>query len=168
MRNLIFYALCVGFFISLTAGLTDNFSYTQQNSSVNSHSSSNSNNGGDVKTFTSFRNQQSDNSSFQRSTLNLQSANLNQPHILKINSTGTQLQGQITINGKVVKQLNNNQSEINLSPYLSTGQQKIEISANYTPPSAAVNVEVNGSGSNISQQSGGNGSLNYKLDLTIQ
>jgi hypothetical protein len=167
MRKLIFYALCVGFIISLTAGLTDNFSYTQQNSSVN-QSRSNSNGNNDVKTFTSFRNQQSGNSSFQRSTLSLQSANLNQPHILKINSTGTQLQGQIKINGKVVKELDNNQSEINLSPYLSTGQQKVEISANYTPLSAAVNVEVNGSGTNISQQTGGNGSLNYKLDLTIQ
>ncbi len=167
MRNLIFYALCVGFLISLSVGLTDNFSYNQH-SSVN-FQSSNSNKNEDVKTFTSFSNQQSNSSSnFQRSTLNFPAANLNQPHVLKINSTGTQLQGEIIINGKVVKQLNNNQSEINLSPYLSTGQQKVEISANYTPPSAAVNVEVNGSGNNISQQTGGNGSLNYKLDLMIQ
>lgn len=164
MRNLILSALCIGFIISLTAGLTDNFSYNKY-SSVNSRT----NNSGDVKTFTSLRSQQSSNSSnFQRSTLNLKAANLNQPHVLKINSTGTQLQGEITINGKVVKQLTDNQSEINLSPYLSTGQQKVEISANYTPPSAAVNVEVNGSSSNLSQQTSGNGTLNYRLDLTIQ
>ena len=168
MRNLIFFVLCVGFIISLTVGLTDNLSYVQQNSSVN-QSSSNSNNSDDAKTFTSFKRQQLSNSSnFQRTSLNLQAVNLNQPHVLKINSTGTQLQGQITINGKVVKQLNSNQSEINLSPYLSTGQQKVQISANYTPPSAAVNVEVNGSGNNISQQASGNGTLNYSLDLTIQ
>jgi hypothetical protein len=169
MRNLIFYVLCVGFIISLTAGLTDNFSYIQQNSSVNSQSSSNSNNSGNERTFISDKSQQSSNSSnFQRSTLNLQATNLNQPHVLKINSTGTQLQGQITINGKVVKQLSNNQSQINLSPYLSTGQQKVEISANYTPVSATVNVEVNGSGNNISQQSSGSGKLNYSLDLSVQ
>ncbi len=165
MRNLIFSTLCLGFIISLTLGLTDNFSYVQQNSSVSSHSN---NSNGNEKTFKSLTSQQSNSSSFQKSTLNLQAANLQNPHVLKINSTGTQLQGKISINGKVVKQLNNNQSEFNLSPYLSVGQQKVEISANYTPPSAAVNVEVNGSGNNISQQTGGNGSLNYKLDLIIQ
>lgn len=160
MQNLILYALCVGFIISLTAGFTNNLSYSQINSSVSSDSNT-------TQTFTS-TSTQSNSSSIQRSTLSLSAANLKQPQILKINAQNARLQGEIAVNGKVVKRLNNNSSELDLSPYLSVGQQKVEISAQYSPSTAAVNVEVQGSGNNISQQTSGSGTLNYTLDLNVQ
>jgi hypothetical protein len=184
MRNLLLYSLSVGLIISLWAGLSNNFSYSQQSSSIDSSnnssidSSTNSNGNGDVQSFTSIEtnqqtNQRSQSSSniqtnIQESTLSLNSTNLNQPQTLKINSSGTGLKGEISINGKVVQRLDRNQSKINLSPYLSTGTQKVEIKANYTPASADVSVEIEGSGSNISQQTSGSGTLNYTLNLTVQ
>ncbi len=156
MQNLILYALCVGFIISLTAGFTNNLSYSQINSSASSDSN------------TTTTSTQSNSSSIQRSSLSLSAANLKQPQILKINAQNARLQGEIAVNGKVVKRLNNNSSELDLSPYLFVGQQKVEISAQYSPSTAAVNVEVQGSGNNISQQTSGSGTLNYTLDLNVQ
>lgn len=163
MQNLILYALCVGFIISLTAGLTNNLSISQ----VSSSSSSSSNDTSTTKTFTSVTSEQSNSSSIQRSSLSLSAANLKQPQILKINAQNARLQGKISVNGKVVQRLNDNTSELNLSPYLSIGQQKVEISAQYSPSTAAVSVEVQGSGNNISQQTSGSGTLNYTLDLNV-
>ena len=161
MQNLIFYALCVGLIISLTAGLTNNLSYSQISSEASSDS-------GATQTFTSFTSKQSNSASTQRNSLSLSAANLKQPQILKINAPSARLQGEISINGKVVQRLNDSSSKLDLSPYLSVGQQKIEISAQYSPSTAAVSVEVQGSGNNISQQTSGSGRLNYTLDLDIQ
>jgi hypothetical protein len=177
MRNLLLYSLSVGLIISLWAGLSNNFSYSQQSSSIDTSidSSVKSSGNSDVKSFTSIQtNQRSQDSSseysssIQESTISLSSVNLKEPQTLKISSSGTKLKGEISINGKVVQSLDKNQSEINLSPYLSTGKQKVEIKANYTPASADVSVEMSGSGSNISQQTSGNGTLNYILNLTVQ
>ncbi len=172
MKNLLFYALSVGLIISLWSGLSNGFSYSQQSASIDS--SVNSSGNSDLHSFTSIQTNQQTNqrsqssSNIQESTFSLSSANLNQPQTLKINSSGTELKGEISIDGKVVQQLDQNQSEINLSPYLSTGKRKVEIKANYTPPSANISVEIEGSGSHISQQTSGSGTLNYTLNLTVQ
>ncbi|BAZ17296.1 hypothetical protein NIES4071_91740 [Calothrix sp. NIES-4071] len=163
MQNLILYALCIGFIISLTAGFTNNLSYSQVSSSGSSSSDTSS-----TQTFTSNTSEQSNSSSIQRSSLNLSATNLKQPQILKINASHARLQGEISVNGKVVQRLNDNTTELNLSPYLSVGQQKVEISARYSPSTAAVSVEVQGSGNNISQQTSGTGTVNYTLDLSVQ
>ncbi|OKH44240.1 hypothetical protein NIES2101_28720 [Calothrix sp. HK-06] len=162
MQNLILYALCVGSIISLTAALTNNLSYSQINFEASSDS-------GATQTFTSTNaSTQSNSASVQRNSLSLSAANLKQPQILKINAPSARLQGEISINGKVVQRLNDSSSKLDLSPYLSVGQQKIEISAQYSPSTAAVSVEIQGSGNNISQQTSGSGTLNYTLDLDIQ
>jgi hypothetical protein len=103
----------------------------------------------------------------QRTTLNLNSADLSSPYILSISTTGSQLNGEITMDGKVIKQLKNNQTSINLSPYLSKGQQTIEISGNYSPQSASVELEFSGPGRNATQQTSGSGMLNYTLMITV-
>jgi hypothetical protein len=120
----------------------------------------------DSGTFISQQNDQS--SQYQRSTLNLNAASLSQPHILSINSSATQLRGQIVVDGKVVKKLNNKSSEINLSPYLSMGQHNVEITARYSPPTSGVNIQINGPGTNVTQQNSGDGALNYKIDVNVQ
>ena len=161
MQNLVLYALCVGLVISLTSGLTNNFSYSQIDSSTSTDSN--------TQTFTSTNmNTQSNSSSIQRSSLSMSSENLKQPQILKINAPSARLQGEISVNGKVVQRLKDSNNELNLSPYLSVGQQKVEISAQYSPSTAAVSVEIEGSGNNISQKTSGTGNVNYSLDLNIQ
>ncbi|NJL64743.1 MAG: hypothetical protein HC903_26705 [Methylacidiphilales bacterium] len=168
MKNLLFYALSVGLIISIWSGLSNGFSYSQQSASIDSSVNSSGNN--DMQSFTSIQtNQRSQSSStIQESSFSLSSANLNQPQTLKISSSGTELKGEISIDGKVVQHLNRNQFEINLSPYLLAGKRKVEIKANYTPASANVSVEMNGSGNHISQQTSGNGTLNYTLNVTVQ
>jgi hypothetical protein len=80
----------------------------------------------------------------------------------------TELRGQIVVDGKVVKKLNNKSSEINLSPYLSMGQHNVEITARYSPPTSGVNIQINGPGTNVTQQNSGEGALNYKIDVNVQ
>ena len=77
--------------------------------------------------------------------------------------------GEISVNGKVVKQISNEKNvNIDLSRYLSVGEQKVEISARYNPPSSSVSVELNGPGTNVTQQNSGNGALNYSMDVSVR
>lgn len=186
MRKLLLYALPLGLIISLVT-LFNNNSYSQQISAVKTTTSSQqtsrassvksserNNDDDDDETdsddanYTSSHSQVSNNSNIQTNSLSISVANLKQPHILKINSPNAKLQGEIRINGKVVRRLNSKQSSINLSPYLSRGQQKVEVSGRYTPATASVSVQMNSPDSNISQQTSGNGTLNYTLDLNVQ
>lgn len=144
---------------------SDNTSINSDSTSVNSAT----NNDDDDMQDGTFMNQQNDQSSqYQRSTLNVDAASLSQPHILSINSSATQLKGEILVDGKVVKKLNKNSSEVNLSPYLSIGQHNVEITARYSPPTSGVNVQINGPGTNVAQQNSGDGALNYKIDVNVQ
>ena len=144
---------------------SDNTSINSDSTSVNS---ANNNDDDDMQDRT-FINQQNDQSSqYQRSTLNVDAASLSQPHILSINSSATQLRGEILVDGKVVKKLNKNSSEVNLSPYLSMGQHNVEITARYSPPTSGVNVQINGPGTNVAQQNSGEGALNYRIDVNVQ
>ncbi|MFH7029805.1 MAG: hypothetical protein ACHBN1_31700 [Heteroscytonema crispum UTEX LB 1556] len=170
----------------MSAVLAQNFIHSSQSSVVQSNSSSSSDgnsqssvvqssssSSNDMDDFSSFSSsQQSSYSSgaggYQRSTLNLSAVNLNQPHILKISSPGAQLNGEITLNGKVIQRIHSNQVEINLSPLLSVGEQKVEIAASYSPPSSGVSVELDGLGTNVVQQTSGNGVLNYVMTVNVQ
>lgn len=127
--------------------------------------------GNNVNSFTSFSSQtqiSSDSGDIQRNSLSIDAASLRQPQILKINSSNANVRGEIKINGKVVRRLNSKRSEINLSPYLSRGKQKVEVSARYSPATASVSVEMKSSNNDISQQSSGSGTLNYTLDLDVR
>jgi cytoskeletal protein RodZ len=145
---------------------SDNTSINSDSTSVNSATNNDDDDMKDSGTFISQQNDQSSQS--QRSTLNLDAASLSQPNILSINSSATKLRGQIVVDGKVVKRLNKNSSEINLSPYLSMGQHKVEITARYSPPTSGVNVQINGPGTNVAQQNSGDGALNYKIDVNVK
>ena len=126
----------------------------------------------DMNRSTTFTSQQSsfgDSFGYQKSSLQLSAANLSQPHILSINTSDAQMTGEITVNGKVVKQINNDKNvKLNLSPYLSVGEHKVEVSARYNPPSSSVSVELSGPGTNVAQQNSGNGALNYTMDVSVR
>ena len=113
---------------------------------------------------------QSSNSSYQKSSssVSLRAVDIRQPHILKIDSSGTQFVGKVTIDGKVSKKLDSKTSEINLSPYLSVGEHTVEISGRYSPATSSIQVELKGPGTNVTQQSTGNGVVNHTIIVTVQ
>lgn len=107
-------------------------------------------------------------SSMAQTTLNLNSANLQQPHRLIIRSSGSTLTGQITLDGTVIQSLRSSLTEINLSPYLNAGQHAIEIVGSYAPMSANVQIEFVGPGTSVMQQTSGSGQLRQRLNLQVQ
>jgi hypothetical protein len=122
-----------------------------------------------IRTFTSQHSSFGDSFGYQKSSLQLSAANLNQPHILSINTSDAQMSGEITVNGKVVKQINNDKNvKVDLSRYLSVGEHKVEVSARYNPPSSSVSVQLSGPGTNVAQQNSGNGALNYTMDVSVR
>ncbi len=189
MRKLLLYGLPLGLIMSLFT-LFSNNSYSQQTSTVKTNISSKQTSSpnqlkssarpieddsdedtedvDDNTNLTSSNTQISDNTNIQSDSINISAANRKQPHILKINSGGAKIRGVIKINGKIVRRLNGNQSQINLSPYLTRGQKKVEISGSYTPVTASVNVEMKSNDNNITQQTSGDGIINYTLNLNVE
>ena len=178
MKNLLFLVCGIALIVTVTSAFAQNFLHNSQSSSVQSDVQSDSqsssvqseNNSDSDSDMTSFTSQQSssDSSGYQRSSLTLSAANLRQPHMLSINTSGNQMTGEITVNGKVVKKISNNKVEIDLSPYLSVGEHTVEISARYAPTSSSVSVELSGPGTNITQQNSGNGILSYTMNVSVR
>lgn len=101
--------------------------------------------------------------------INLNSANLGQPYILSISATsGTQLTGQITINGTVFKDLKDSSVEVDVSPLLAKGTQTIKITGNYQPVESSVEIKLSGPGIEVSQQTSGNGIIDQTLIVNVQ
>jgi hypothetical protein len=160
MKKLLFLAFCLALIATVSAALAQNF-ISSQSYSINIDTDN------DMKGFSSFSEQSSYSSGYQQSSLNLSANNLSQPHILRINTSGTQLKGEIILNGKVVKRLNSNKVEVNLSPLLSVGEHKVEILGRYVPESSGISIEFSGPSTNVIQQTSGNGILNYVLDVSV-
>lgn len=107
-------------------------------------------------------------SGYQYGKINLNGANLSQPHVLTIETSANKLSGNITFNGKAVKNLTNQTTKIDLSPYLSVGDHKLEVSANYAPVNSEIKVELNAPNSNVTQQTNGDGVFNYQLEVLVR
>lgn len=105
----------------------------------------------------------------QETTINLSANDLKSPYWLSIRTpNATKVQGQIKLNGKVIQSLNDQNTQINLSSYLSVGINEITITGNYYPAQASVTVELNGNNNNITQQTSGSGSLNQSLRVEVR
>jgi hypothetical protein len=113
--------------------------------------------------------QQSSNSSQTQTTvIDIDSPALRTPHVLKVSApVNTKLSGRILINGKVIQQFGNQGISLNLSPYLSRGKQTIEISGRYTPAQSSMQVNFSGAGTQVSQQTGGNGVLKQTWVINV-
>ncbi len=109
----------------------------------------------------------SQSSSQHHSSLNLRSRELGQPHILAIATSGSAMTGQITLNGKIIQQIQETRTEINLSPYLSVGQHTLEILVSYTPPSASMSVEFTAPGTQVMNQTSGNGQMSHIFNIRV-
>ncbi len=101
-------------------------------------------------------------------SVSLNTINLSQPHILKIKTSGHDLAGNIILNNKVIQEIKGRYAEINLSPFLSSGQQKLEISANCSPVDSVISLELDAPNTHVSQQSNSNGKLNASLNITVR
>lgn len=106
-------------------------------------------------------------SSQHHSALNVRSRELGQPHILAIATSGTAMTGQITLNGKIIQPIQETRTEINLSPYLSIGQHILEISVSYTPPSASMSVGFTAPGTQVMNQTSGNGRISHIFNIRV-
>ena len=105
----------------------------------------------------------------QKTVINIDSAKLKLPHILSISTPiGTQVTGQISVNGVVIKRLTNPETSINLSSYLSRGRQTITISGSYKPAQSSVEVTFSSPGTQVSQETGGGGILRQTLIIDVR
>ncbi|MEB3216460.1 MAG: hypothetical protein VKN72_09535 [Nostocales cyanobacterium 94392] len=162
MKNLLFLICSTAALITISAVFAGNFVNNNQSTVAQSDINNMNSNSSSYTTFTS------NSSGYQRGKVSLSNANLSQPHILKIETSATKLNGKIVVNGKIVKNLNHKTTEIDLSPYLSVGEHQVEISANYAPAMSPITVELNAPNSNVTQQTSGNGILNYQLDIYVR
>ncbi len=109
--------------------------------------------------------------SYQQQTtgISVNSNALKSPHILSIKTTdNTQMDGEVTVNGVVIKKLQGSQTSFNLSPYLDKQTKKVEISGTYKPASSSVKIEFSSPNTNVTQQMSGNGRLNQTLVITVR
>ncbi|YAF96537.1 MAG: hypothetical protein AB3A66_02270 [Nodularia sp. CChRGM 3473] len=156
MKTSLFFVACAAFIVAGSADLDQNLlgNYPHNSADINSVIAVNKRN------FSS-------SSDYQESSVSLSRANLRQPHILSINTSGSRLQGNITYNGKVIQQIRDKRAYVNLSPYLSLGKHTVKISTRYSPASSSVSVEFRGPGINVTQQTSGSGILNYTLNVNV-
>lgn len=115
----------------------------------------------------SFTTAQQSSSTQQTTGVSINSDALKSPHILSIKSTDAQLTAEVSVDGVVIKKLQGSQS-FNLSPYLSDGVNKIEITGSYKPASDSVTVEFSGANTQVTQQTSGNGTLKQSLVITVR
>jgi hypothetical protein len=107
----------------------------------------------------------------QRTTISLDAADLQEPHILKIstNSSGARFSAvKIKVDGRTISTAKKSQIEIDLSPMLGRGKHTIEIFGNYSPADSSVQIEFSGPGTQVSQQSSGNGAIAHTIVVDVQ
>jgi hypothetical protein len=170
MKTLLLSISCVTFLIASTTALAQ--SSIQQNSvQINDNGVCVTSNDSKVNLRNSASTSRQSMNSFQEQkvTININSSNLDRPHILNISSNrASQLTGEVTVNGVVVKKINNDQNSIDLSPYLSKGRKTVRISGSYKPAQSSVQIGFSGPGVQVSQQTSGEGVLRQTLILNVQ
>ncbi|WP_107670586.1 hypothetical protein [Cyanothece sp. BG0011] len=107
--------------------------------------------------------------SLQRSSISLDATELNQPLLLRIQGLNqTNIQGQIIVNGQVIKTLEGSNNQVNLSNYLSRGNYEITVKGNYYPSQGSVVIDLQGNQTQVRQQTSGNGLLNQQLNMEVR
>jgi hypothetical protein len=106
----------------------------------------------------------------QETTINLDSNELKQPQMLSISSsqTLTQMTGDIKVNGKSIKKLSRNSTQINLAPSLKLGKNIVVVSGRYSPANISVKFEFITPNNHVSQQVAGSGYINQILVIKVQ
>ncbi|NEP16088.1 MAG: hypothetical protein F6J97_04195 [Leptolyngbya sp. SIO4C1] len=103
----------------------------------------------------------------QETMVDIDSFDLSLPHLLEISTTGSQLSGQISLNGVVIKTLSGSAITLDLVPYLEAGENVVEVTGSYSPATASVQLSFTGPGTSITQQTSGSGQLAQTLVLQV-
>jgi hypothetical protein len=108
--------------------------------------------------------------SVQESSLDLDLADLRDPYTLTVRPSAEmlQLKGTIELNGKTLKTLGKGVIQINLSPYLRKGRQKLQVMGSYRPVGASVEIALEGPSAETTQQVGGNGIVNQIILIDVK
>jgi hypothetical protein len=108
----------------------------------------------------------------QEDYINIRVADLSKVNTLtiaKINNLNEgNLTGEIKINGQKIQDLKGNETNINLSPQLKKGINRVEVIGQYNPVSSSVKIEFSGSSTSISQVTSGGDALNYNLVISVE
>jgi hypothetical protein len=106
----------------------------------------------------------------QETTINLNADELKQPQTLSISSSQslTQITGDIKVNGKSIKKLSRNSTQINLAPSLKPGKNIVVVSGRYSPANTSIKFEFVTPNSHVSQQVTGSGYIKQVLVIKVQ
>jgi len=107
--------------------------------------------------------------SMQMSTISLQKEGLKTPCLLSIipSSTITNLQGQVSLNGKIIDQLDTTGNTLDLSSQLKRGSNRLIITGKYFPLDSTISIHLKGLNTEINQQTRGDGLLNQMLVIEV-
>ena len=94
----------------------------------------------------------------------------NEASFLSINASqpGTQLTAGVFLNGQLIKSLTNDDNVLDLSPYLTLGEQVVSISGNYSPADTSIEIAYKGKTTRISQKTTGTGKLQQQLIFHVR
>lgn len=106
-------------------------------------------------------------SSVQRSSITLSAGALKQPCQLTIVASGTTLTGHVKVDGKAIRVLKGSTS-FNLAPYLAKGVRTVEISGQSSFANAPIQVKLSAVGTQVTQQTSGNGTLSHLFVITVR
>jgi hypothetical protein len=114
-----------------------------------------------------------DGGQIQSTTISVDRADLNQPHILRVqgsnnNSPIGMQRVEVKINGKLVRSIVNNSLELNLAPLLKTGRYEVEVSGNSPRLEDTISVNFTGKNTNVTQQFSGTGTLKQLLVIDVR
>jgi hypothetical protein len=79
----------------------------------------------------------------------------------------TNLQGQVSLNGKIINRLNTTEKNLDLSSQLKRGSNQLIITGKYFTPDSTVSIHLKGLNTEVHQQTGGNGLLNQMLVIEV-
>jgi hypothetical protein len=102
----------------------------------------------------------------QETTINLNEDDLKENLLLKIN-TANNFAGNIKVNGKNIKKIEGNSTEISLLKLLKKGKNIIEINGVDKSIGSTLRVELIGANTQISQESGGSGDIQHILVIYV-
>jgi hypothetical protein len=92
---------------------------------------------------------------------------LQQPFTLTVSTEGSQVTGNIQINGKTIKSLQGQQTSLNIGSYLQPGTNNIIISGSSRAPQGTVRMELSGHGHHMSQRTSGNSRFMQSLTVLV-
>jgi hypothetical protein len=106
----------------------------------------------------------------QETVINLSAADLKKSLVFKVSSSQslTQATGEIRLNGILLKKISRTTTQIELAPKLRRGRNTVVVLGQYSPASAAINVEFISSNNHISQSMAGSGTIKQTLAIEVE